>query len=76
ARMARAQASPRLLTAMRGEARLRGPDLPATPVWGFDGVNPGPTLRARRGEEFRLRFVNGLDEPTALHWHGVRIDNR
>uniref|UniRef100_UPI0013D0A993 multicopper oxidase domain-containing protein n=1 Tax=Enterobacter hormaechei TaxID=158836 RepID=UPI0013D0A993 len=36
----------------------------------------GPTLRARRGEEFRLRFVNGLDEPTALHWHGMRIDNR
>ncbi|MBN8942384.1 MAG: multicopper oxidase family protein [Rhizobiales bacterium] len=71
-----AQAAPRTLTAMRGEAKLRGQDLPATPVWGFDGVNPGPTLRARRGEEFRLRFVNGLDEPTALHWHGMRIDNR
>lgn len=71
-----AEASPRTLTAMRGEARLRGPDLPATPVWGYDGVNPGPTLRARRGEEFRLRFVNGLDEPTALHWHGMRLDNR
>ncbi|MCZ0735416.1 multicopper oxidase family protein [Phreatobacter sp. AB_2022a] len=66
----------RTLTALRGEARLRGPDEAPTPIWGFDGAAPGPVLRARRGEPFRLRFVNGLDEPTALHWQGLRIDNR
>ena len=71
-----AESAPLTLTATRGEARLRGADLPATPIWGFDGVAPGPLLRARQGEPFRLRFVNGLDEPTSLHWQGLRIDNR
>src|SRR5262245_55772039 len=42
---------------------------------GFDGAVPGPVIRARRGEEVRVRLVNGLDEPTALHWHGVRLRN-
>ena len=34
-----------------------------------------PVLRARRGEKFAARFVNRLDEPTTVHWHGLRIDN-
>jgi FtsP/CotA-like multicopper oxidase with cupredoxin domain len=42
---------------------------------GFDGAVPGPVIRARRGEEVKVRLVNGLDEPTALHWHGVRLPN-
>jgi FtsP/CotA-like multicopper oxidase with cupredoxin domain len=36
---------------------------------------PGPTLRARRGEELAVRLINETAEPTALHWHGVRIAN-
>jgi FtsP/CotA-like multicopper oxidase with cupredoxin domain len=42
---------------------------------GKDGINgavPGPVVRAPRGGEVRVRFVNGLDEPAALCWHGVR----
>ena len=39
---------------------------------GFDGAVPGPVIRARRGGEVRVRFVNGLHEPSALCWHGVR----
>jgi FtsP/CotA-like multicopper oxidase with cupredoxin domain len=42
---------------------------------GFSGTVPGPLIRARRGEEIKVRLVNGLDEPTALHWHGVRVPN-
>jgi FtsP/CotA-like multicopper oxidase with cupredoxin domain len=42
---------------------------------GFDGVTPGPALHIRRGEEFSLRVVNELTEPTAVHWHGVRLTN-
>src|SRR5262245_105119 len=42
---------------------------------GFDGAVPGPVIRARRGGEVKVRLVNGLDEPTALHWHGVRLPN-
>jgi FtsP/CotA-like multicopper oxidase with cupredoxin domain len=71
-----AEDAPRTLAATPGETRLRGPDLPATSIWGFDGVTPGPVLRAQRNTPFRLRFANGLDQPTALHWHGLRIDNR
>ena len=38
-------------------------------------AGPGPLLRIKRGEELRLRFINNLPEPTALHWHGVRVPN-
>src|SRR5262250_2896534 len=40
---------------------------------GFDGAVPGPVIRARRGDEVKVKLVNGLDEPMALHWHGVRL---
>lgn len=40
-------------------------------VWTIDGRLPSPTLRVRQGERFRARLVNGLDEPTILHWHGL-----
>lgn len=40
-----------------------------------DGEIP-PVLRMRRGEPFALRLENALDEPTTVHWHGLRIDNR
>ena len=42
---------------------------------GFSGAVPGPVIRARRGDEIKVRLVNGLDEPMALHWHGVRVPN-
>ena len=29
----------------------------------------------RAGERVRLRLENGLGEPTAVHWHGVRVPN-
>src|SRR5215208_3482086 len=44
-------------------------------LWTFDGKVPGPMLRARQGIEFKLRLINELDEPLALHWHGVRLGN-
>ena len=48
--------------------------LRATPA-GYGGAVPGPVIRARRGDEVKVRLVNGLDEPTAIHWHGVRLPN-
>jgi FtsP/CotA-like multicopper oxidase with cupredoxin domain len=42
---------------------------------GFNGAGPGPVIRVRRGDEIKVRLVNDLDEPTALHWHGVRLPN-
>ena len=55
------------------------PDGGSTAVWGFDGTAPatasGPALRIKRGEDLRIRLINDLPEPTALHWHGVRLPN-
>lgn len=65
----------RLLRAATGEAALRGPDRPATPIWGYDGVTPGPLLRVRRGGRLHVRLDNALPEATTIHWHGVRIAN-
>ena len=44
-------------------------------LWGYEGVVPGPTLEVRRGEEVWVRVINELPEPTAVHWHGVRLAN-
>jgi len=44
-------------------------------MWGYDAVAPGPQLRFTRGEELRVRLINGLAVPTSLHWHGVRTPN-
>jgi FtsP/CotA-like multicopper oxidase with cupredoxin domain len=48
---------------------------PATPMLGFNGSTPGPVLRARQGGVFDIRFLNQISEGSAVHWHGVRIDN-
>ena len=63
------------LKAGPAQARLNGASGPQTAVWAYDGLVPGPTLRARQGEEFAVRFGNQLTEPTAVHWHGLRIAN-
>lgn len=33
----------------------------------------GSLLRVRAGDTLRLRFANGLTEPTNLHWHGLHV---
>ncbi|MCC4300280.1 multicopper oxidase domain-containing protein [Aurantimonas coralicida] len=45
------------------------------PVWAFNGTAPGPVLRVRAGERRAIDVENGLDQPTSVHWHGIRIDN-
>ncbi|WP_156318649.1 multicopper oxidase family protein [Rhizobium sp. AAP43] len=34
-----------------------------------------PILRVKRGETFRAKLINRLDEPTTVHWHGIRLPN-
>ena len=53
---------------------LSGP-VPPTPVWAYGGSVPGPEIRVKAGERVRVRLENGLDQGTAVHWHGIRIDN-
>ena len=46
-----------------------------TPIWAIGGRTPGPDVRLRKGEDLRIRLVNGLDKPLSLHWQGVRNAN-
>lgn len=45
------------------------------PAWTYNGTVPGPEIRARQGERLRVNVVNRLDQPTTVHWHGVRVPN-
>ena len=33
----------------------------------------GPTFRVKRGQRLRVRFTNGLREPSIVHWHGLHL---
>ena len=64
-----------LLHARPGTARLAPPGYPETPIWGYEGQVPGPTIRVRQGERITRRFLNELTNPSTVHWHGIRITN-
>ncbi|MGH8672747.1 MAG: multicopper oxidase family protein, partial [Burkholderiales bacterium] len=74
------------LTATKGEAPLLSGR--TTRVWTYRGkvvkgdaasVQPisdsylGPIIRVRKGQRVRLRFENGLDEASNIHWHGLHV---
>jgi blue copper oxidase len=42
-------------------------------VWAYNGMVPGPTLRATRGETVSMVLRNGLAEDTTIHWHGMEV---
>ncbi len=42
-------------------------------AWGYNKQLPGPVLKARKGDTLVINFKNTLDEPTIIHWHGLRI---
>jgi FtsP/CotA-like multicopper oxidase with cupredoxin domain len=65
----------RVLTAGPKRVKLH-PDAPAeAELWAFNEAVPGPVLRARLGEEVRVRLKNRTSKPLTLHWQGVRIAN-
>jgi suppressor of ftsI len=45
-------------------------------MYGFNGQYPGPLIRVGEDARVTVRFHNRLDLPTAVHWHGIRLDNR
>ena len=57
------------------------------PAYGFvlqDGANepkrdsvsmPGPMLLLKRGQPVRITVVNRLNEPSAIHWHGIELES-
>ncbi|MGH7577368.1 MAG: multicopper oxidase domain-containing protein, partial [Longimicrobiales bacterium] len=42
----------------------------------FNGQIPGPLIDVDQNAEVVIRFTNRTDFPTAIHWHGIRLDNR
>ena len=45
-------------------------------MYGFNGQYPGPLLEVQQGATIVVQYHNALDEPSSVHWHGVRLDNR
>ena len=43
------------------------------PAWTYNGQLPGPTIEATVGDTLVVRLTNRLDEPTTIHWHGIRL---
>ena len=41
--------------------------------YGYGGASPGPTVRAKVGDEVVVHLDNELDVPTTLHWHGLKV---
>jgi FtsP/CotA-like multicopper oxidase with cupredoxin domain len=41
----------------------------------FNGQYPGPLLEVAQGAEVTVELTNALDQPTTIHWHGIRLDN-
>jgi FtsP/CotA-like multicopper oxidase with cupredoxin domain len=59
------------LAAQQAVANLTGDGHPATAVWSYDGIVPGPELRVRQGDRVRVVVSNKLGEETTVHWHGI-----
>jgi spore coat protein A, manganese oxidase len=54
-------------------------DVPATPLWGYDGLFPGPTFETRRDEPLLIEWANALPAkhflPIDHHIHGAERNN-
>ena len=44
-------------------------------VFLYNDLNPGPTIKGNVGDILRVNFKNQLDEPTSIHWHGIKNIN-
>jgi Putative multicopper oxidases len=44
-------------------------------MYAFNGQVPGPQIRVPQNATITVRFHNRIDLPSAVHWHGVRVDN-
>ena len=66
---------------------LRAADLTMTPqparfavtggiteqMFSYSPDAPPPVIHMTQGQRFITDLVNGLDEPTTIHWHGMRV---
>ena len=45
-------------------------------MYGFNGQLPGPLIHVPEKSTIFINFDNQTALPTAIHWHGVRLENR
>ncbi len=63
------------ISAGPSKQKLYRDDGVASDLWTYNGTSPGPEIRVKRGERVRVRFTNNLEDPSSIHWHGIRIAN-
>lgn len=73
--LAATSGAPVELTAKPGESPITSGQTGSTAIWGYNGQVPGPTLRVQQGDTLKVRLHNQLQQPTSIHWHGIRIVN-
>jgi suppressor of ftsI len=44
-------------------------------AYAYNGQIPGPLLDVPQGAHVVVRFHNATDVPSAIHWHGIRLDS-
>jgi suppressor of ftsI len=45
-------------------------------MYGFNDQYPGPLIMVRHRAEVVVELENALDQPTTIHWHGIRLENQ
>lgn len=45
-------------------------------AYAYNGQTPGPILKVKQGSSVYIDFKNNLGEPTTVHWHGLRLENK
>ncbi len=65
--------TPFALTERPGTVDLGGGSL--SNAWVYNGLMPGPTFRARRGDRAQFTLKNELSKETITHWHGMVVSH-
>lgn len=60
------------LTALRVRRTVAGRTFTA---YAYNGQIPGPLIDVTQGATIVVQFHNATDLPTAVHWHGIRLDS-
>ena len=63
------------LTASKGNFKFEQDQQTPTQLMFYNQTIPGPVIRIPQNQESIIVLHNDLDEPTSVHWHGLRIDN-
>ena len=63
------------LTAQLSKFKFDGKGNKTSNLWLYNQQSPGPSISVDKGKELIVEFKNLLEEPTTIHWHGIRNIN-